>query len=316
MRPWVTVIIPVFNDTIRLNTALSALGCQSLPRGAFEVVVVDNGSTDGCAEVVGNHHRVRYLQERNHPGSPYSARNRGIEVARGDVVAFLDGTCVPDPTWLESAHDAFAGNDMDMLAGQVRFEVEEDDDLGSIYDGLFNVDGQFSVAKGWAPTANLFVRRWIFERHGAFNEGVRSGEDYRYTRALVAAGMRLRYVPSVLVYKRPRTLVQLIEKQRRVARGQVYVWRREGRVYSYFAKALYRGIVPPNPLALWRRIRDRGSPWMRGYFVRLYLLRYRMGALMLMESVRELVRTAKGKSRQTVAEQAVPNSGKRKGTGS
>lgn len=316
MRPWATVVIPVFNDTVRLTQVLAALDRQSFPRDAFEVVIVDNGSTHSCADLLSNNHRSRLLHERNHPGSPYSARNRGIEVARGDVVAFLDGTCVPDPEWLQRAHEVFSRDDVDILAGQVRFEIEENADMGSIYDALFNVDGQSSVQKGWAPTANLFLRHRILQQHGLFNEGVRSGEDYRYTRALTKIGMRLKYAPSVLVYKQPRALSKLFEKQKRVARGQVYIWRQEGRVRSYLAKAFYRGIAPPSPFALRRRIRDRGAPWMRDKFIRIYLLRYRLRALMLTEALRELVRTRKLYSEETATGQPVENNGTQNGTGS
>lgn len=79
--PRVSVVVPVFNDAERLQQTLEALRTQTYPDERHEVIVVDNGSTDGSSEVARAFDEVTLLYELDHLSSPYSARNRGIEAA-------------------------------------------------------------------------------------------------------------------------------------------------------------------------------------------------------------------------------------------
>ncbi|NJO08484.1 MAG: glycosyltransferase family 2 protein, partial [Leptolyngbyaceae cyanobacterium SL_1_1] len=99
--PQVSVIIPVFNDMERLQHCLVALEQQTYPQSHYEVVVIDNGSD--------NQNEVLALVEQfsqaiaaceTVPGS-YAARNKGIKVAKGEVIAFTDADCIPAADWIE-----------------------------------------------------------------------------------------------------------------------------------------------------------------------------------------------------------------------
>src|SRR4051812_27832091 len=96
--PFVSVIVPVFNQSEPLRACLRALNGQTSPRARFEVIVVDNGSTDPVSVPTGSHSTVR-VEGESKPGS-YAARNRGVAIARGSVIAFTDADCVPAADWV------------------------------------------------------------------------------------------------------------------------------------------------------------------------------------------------------------------------
>jgi len=94
---------------------------------------------------------------------------------------------------------------------------------------LTNIRMRESVEKKKAKTANLFVRREVFETIGLFPEGVRSGGDVRWTRRAVDEGYVLCFCQGARVWKAARPLRALLKKQWRVAKGQPAIWKREGR---------------------------------------------------------------------------------------
>lgn len=102
MAPTVSVVIPTFNRRARLGRVLAALASQTFPRDEFEVVLVSDGSTDGTDD---------YLESSNVPlpivavsqpnAGPAAARNRGVEIANGDLVLFVDDDVVAAPDLVE-----------------------------------------------------------------------------------------------------------------------------------------------------------------------------------------------------------------------
>ena len=99
--PVISIIIPVWNGERRIVQTLEAIKAQTVKRNHFEVIVIDNGSTDGTANAVRSFDFVTLLSEPI-PGS-YRSRNRGLAVARGKYVLFTDGDCVPAANWIEQA---------------------------------------------------------------------------------------------------------------------------------------------------------------------------------------------------------------------
>src|SRR5439155_12779705 len=95
----VSVVIPVRDGAASLPPLLDALAAQTLRREEFEVIVVDNASTDGTADVA-RAAGARVVSEAIANRS--RARNAGFAAAQTDLIAFTDGDCVPDPRWLEA----------------------------------------------------------------------------------------------------------------------------------------------------------------------------------------------------------------------
>ncbi|MEM6423936.1 MAG: glycosyltransferase family A protein, partial [Cyanobacteria bacterium P01_H01_bin.119] len=98
--PLVSVIIPVYNDAEHLALCLAALAQQTYKRSRTEIIVIDNGSDDPALTqtVVQPYDNVALAIEPT-PGS-YAARNRGLALAQGEVIAFTDADCIPDRNWL------------------------------------------------------------------------------------------------------------------------------------------------------------------------------------------------------------------------
>ncbi|MFW6275223.1 MAG: glycosyltransferase, partial [bacterium] len=110
---YVSVIIPVYNDGERLKKCLTALAQQTYPQKNFEIIVVDNDSDDDIKAICKSF-RVKYLKEVK-KGSA-SSRNKGLNFAKGDIIASTDSDCIPDKNWLRNAVDFFKRNkDIDLI---------------------------------------------------------------------------------------------------------------------------------------------------------------------------------------------------------
>ena len=121
--------------------------------------------------------RVILLQEINYLNSPYSARNRGIEIANGAIIALLDSTCVPNLDWLEKGVKFFHTNQDDLFGGNVIFNFEEKITAAKVYDSITNIQMERIIKeRNVAVTANLWIKKHVFNEIGLFVEGIRSGK--------------------------------------------------------------------------------------------------------------------------------------------
>lgn len=96
VKPYLTVIVPAFNAVSTLRASLQALDASDLPRDEFEVILVDDGSTDETS-LVGAEYCERVVRLAGKPHGPAFARNRGSEVARGEILVFVDADVTVHP---------------------------------------------------------------------------------------------------------------------------------------------------------------------------------------------------------------------------
>ncbi len=220
-----SVIIPVFNDSLRIKKVLNALIEQTLSRDAYEIIVVDNGSTDSTPQSVTEyskkHPDLIHLVFEKETQSSYAARNRGIRQARGEILVFTDSDCIPQANWLEAGIRAL--QQAPCGGGRILFFFKgERPNACEYFDAAGKLNQQAYVEKaGFAATANFFVRRELFDRYGLFLCDVISGGDYEFGRRLTQAGEKMVYIADAVVRHPARsTLRELLQKRKRVASGQ------------------------------------------------------------------------------------------------
>lgn len=215
--PLVTVVVPVRDGAGVLPGCLDALAAQ-VGAPPFEVVVVDNGSTDATAAVAAAHPVVDRVVEESRPGS-YAARNAGVASAQGEVLAFTDADCRPAPDWLARGVAALDGTDV--AGGAVRHLVTDRPTTWERYDRALYLDQQRAVRdEGYAATANLLVRANVFAAVGPFDASLRSSGDLEWGQRASALGIRARYAPDAVVgHVARRTAVQTWRLHRRLGAG-------------------------------------------------------------------------------------------------
>lgn len=207
-----SVIIPVYKDDGRLSQCLAALEQQTLAGDDFEVIVVDNGSK--APPTVPDW--VRLIHEAT-PGS-YAARNAGIRAATTDRLVFTDADCVPDPGWLAALDQAL--DTSPRATGPVPLFIEGRRTAAATYDCLFAFTQEANHEAGFGITANLAVRREVFDDGGLFSE-VASIGDREFGQRATAAGHGIAWVPDAVVWHPARRqLGDLLRKMRRLEGGE------------------------------------------------------------------------------------------------
>ncbi len=270
----ISVIIPVFNNPTGIKRCILSLKRQSYFPASFEILIVDNGSTDATRKSICNTissiqtgqevegretSKIRLLNE-DRIRSPYAARNRALEQARGEIIAFTDSDCEPEPDWLERGSDRLSEGSADLVAGEVQFSYSGRQTAAERYDSLINLEMRHNVeTRGVAKTGNLFVRKEVFDRIGPFREDVRSGGDVEWTGRATNTGFRIIYDEDVIVKKQARKLGPLLKKLYRVGKGQPAIWKEQEGVTGMKAlgRILY-DLRPATPRFIRNQIKFRG----------------------------------------------------------
>jgi glycosyltransferase involved in cell wall biosynthesis len=229
--PYISVIIAHLNQPDLLRQCLRSLTNQTYPADRFEVIVVDNGSTIPPRTVVEQFKNTR-LEFEPIPG-PGPARNRGTEVARGDVFAFIDSDESAERSWLMTIARRLTATDEDIvLGGDVRIACRNPDHptLLEAYESVFAYRQQEYIEKqGFSGTGNLAVRRSDFFKIGPFG-GINVSEDRAWGRDARAHGYRIVYVPEMVVFTPARnSFNELRAKWDRHILHDYEDWRQAGR---------------------------------------------------------------------------------------
>ena len=196
MAPRVSVVIPVRDNAAGVREVLRLLEAQTLAAERFEIVIGDDGSTAGSlAGIAGEDGRIRVVA--GPPRTSYAARNRAVSAAHGSLLAFCDSDCLPEPTWLEEGLRAL--EHAELVAGEVAVVAPPQPRVWSLLTIDMFLDQQRNVRRANAVTANLFVRRELFDALGGFDGSLVSGGDYDFTERAVARGARLAYAERAIV---------------------------------------------------------------------------------------------------------------------
>jgi glycosyltransferase involved in cell wall biosynthesis len=204
-----SVIVPVYNGEKFLAETLQSIERQTTP--PLEIIIVDDGSTDGTASIAaGFGALVRYVYQANR--GPAAARNRGLELARGDVICFCDA----DDLWLE--------NTIEIQLVQLRNNPTADIVIGQLqlFRQTGEVDGKphfetFPLPLGYAHLGSMAIRKSVVDRIGGLDDTVLDGEDWELLLRARSQGISFLFHPHVVLLYRQhdqsRTRQRSLDKQ-------------------------------------------------------------------------------------------------------
>jgi len=216
--PLVSVIIPAYNAERYLGEAIeSVLGQTYAP---LETIVVDDGSTDGTAEVAAAYPGVAVISQKN--AGPAIARNRGFAASTGELIAFHDADDAMVPEKIEVQVECLLADDgIGVVMGEQEVVVEEGSELP------FWVEG--SSAQELMPTRpaaysdgplihpmTMLMRRSVFELVGPFDDTVCPAEDIDWALRSIEMGVETARLPRVILRRRvhPQSLTQDVAASR------------------------------------------------------------------------------------------------------
>jgi glycosyltransferase involved in cell wall biosynthesis len=243
--PRYSVIIPAYNSESTMESCLNALVRQSLDPDDYEVIVIDDGSTDGTADIIKGF-PVKYIRQPNN--GPATARNHGAREARGEIILFTDSDCAPSFTWVEEMARPFQDSTVSAVKGAyrtsqksfaARFAQVEFEERFEILKRAESID--------MVDTYSAAFRRDVFWGAGGFDESfpVANNEDTDLSYKLSAEGHRMVFNPDAIVHhlSHPDTLREYA--RRKFWRGY---WRMV--VYKRFPKKMFKDTYTPKSLKI------------------------------------------------------------------
>jgi cellulose synthase/poly-beta-1,6-N-acetylglucosamine synthase-like glycosyltransferase len=209
-RPFVSVVIPTHQRAAMLSSCLMSLAALDYPNDSYELVVVDAASTDGTPEQVQRLASVveglavRYVHRSVSDAN--AARNAGLGVARGELIALVDDDVVVPPSWLGAMVSGagrwpgafcFGGPVRPLFEARPPTTCPHHELAGTLFD-----EGrqEMQIAEVWG--GNMALRREALKLAGPFREGLRLHQDWEWQQRLVAGGGRITYLPEAWLWHR------------------------------------------------------------------------------------------------------------------
>jgi len=205
----ISVVIPFYNAQATLERCLNALARQTQHADAY--ILIDNQSTDDSKHLVEvfieKHAALPFiLLSEAQPGAA-AARNTGVAQAKTEWILFTDADCIPKPDWIASIAQAIPDDPkIAGLAGNIR--PAPSDNLVASFLGLFTLPAvkgsreftEYTLIDGGFPTANLAIRREVFNQLNGFDRSIPIyGEDHDLCARLYHAGFSIRTVPQAAI---------------------------------------------------------------------------------------------------------------------
>jgi glycosyltransferase involved in cell wall biosynthesis len=221
--PTVSVVIPIYNGAADLPELLECLMAQTYPRNQVEYLLVDNGSRDRTPALLqaavqafaSQGLSLRDLRETQIQSS-YAARNVGIQAASGEILAFTDADCRPQPQWLQALVHPFQEQAIGMVAGEI-VALPGQTLLEQHADRQDTLSQKHTLAHPFCPygqTANLAVRRLALAQVGLFRPYLTTGGDADLCWRVQQQGhWQLHYAEEATVQHRHRTSIGALRRQ-------------------------------------------------------------------------------------------------------
>jgi len=198
----ISVIVPAFNAEKTIAACLTSLLNQTVAQQDYEIIVVDDGSTDATADIVRKYSQVRLLSQENQ--GPAAARNNGVRQAQGDIILFTDADCTVSDNWIEEmtcllksnpevvgAKGVYKTSQKSLVARFVQLEYEDKYDVMKRHKYIDFID-----------TYSACFRKHVFIKMDGYNRSfpVACAEDVELSFRLANAGYKMLFAPRAIVY--------------------------------------------------------------------------------------------------------------------
>lgn len=226
--PWLSVVIPCYNSEAWIAEAVDSVLGQAV--GAVQVVVVDDGSTDGSAAILSAYgNEITVITQQN--SGVVVARRAGVEAATGQFIKFLDADDIVPAGALELLQLLAARHEEEVLIGRVGvFGDGIGDEHRDMYrigyqpEPLAEVRREFLLTQATQSSAWM-IPRAVFAAHDLFgNERIQMGEEFGFSMRLIATGVRIRYVDAdvclVRVHESTGRLSRSVDPARHLAQAE------------------------------------------------------------------------------------------------
>jgi GT2 family glycosyltransferase len=232
-----SIILATYNRKEDLLSLLNSISEQDYNPEKIEVVIVDDGSSDGTGDALAVYglnlpfHIIYHYQDNSGPGA---ARSRGMEKATGDMFLFIDTDCTVPPGYLstiageheKSPFDAFGGPD----TADVHFSAWDKAVSFTLTSflttgGLRGASGK-KLARYYPRSFNMGLKRHVYEKIGGFGSIFQYGEDIEYSHRILQSGAVVRFLPDAVVYHKRRSSPYAFARQvYRMGKARIQLWR-------------------------------------------------------------------------------------------
>jgi glycosyltransferase involved in cell wall biosynthesis len=255
----ISFVIPMYNEAATIGRSLAAIQAESVP--GDEVIVIDNGSTDGSPDIARRFPGIIVLSL---PGATIAAlRNHGAALAKGLILGFIDADCVITPGWRAKVIDILGRDEIAGVGSRYSLPA----DAVWIERAWFSQTFRERRRAHYINSGNLAVRKSVFNKVGGFDESLVTGEDAEFGLRLNSLGFTLVEEPEVQAAHlgNPKTLSAFYRKQKWHGLGMFGSFRiarfdRPVVMTFLFAASLAAALIPLPWLTL--RGQVRFLPWV------------------------------------------------------
>lgn len=201
--PFVSIVVPVYNAKDTLRRTIGSVLNQDYPLERYEVIIVDDGSTDGSIELIRDL-GIKLIKQNNQGAA--SARNTGISNTRGEIIIFLDSDCVVSNDWIRlHVREHRVNNAIGCIGGAFAFPklttcnfFELCDYYSSWYEQNPKCPPSFNYE--YLPSTNISFRKAVLEKIGGFAANLKTGEDVEICQRIRNEGKQILFRPHIQIY--------------------------------------------------------------------------------------------------------------------
>lgn len=214
--PFVSIVVPAYNEEKHIESCLKSLRNQNYDPSLLEIILIDNGSSDRTVEKAkGLAHIIKVIPDIN----VGAVRNRGVSIAQGEYVAFIDADCIAPPDWIRNALDLLASQQLSAVGGGCDLDRN-----AAWIERLWLLEQPHgkSVPKEFIGCA-IVANKTAFEKVRGFSEDVTSGEDTQLSMDLRKHDLKIAMSPMVNVIHLGNALTTTAFIKRQIWHSENYV---------------------------------------------------------------------------------------------